>query len=194
MPTPRHPTRPRPVTVSADSLPTVQIDGVVWSQAIVGNTVYAGGSFANARPAGSAAGTNLTPRANMLSYDLTTGSAEHFVRRRTRMAQVEAVAASPDGSRVYIGGDFTSASGVNRYRLAAYNAATGALITTFAPVLNGGVRAIVATNTTVYVGGAFTTAAGNARSKLAAFSATNGALLSWAPSANDGVDGDGHGT
>ena len=100
---------------------------------------------------------------------------------------MQAVAASPDGTRLYIGGDFTSANGVNRYRLAAYNTATGALITTFAPVLNGGVRAIVATNTTVYVGGAFTTADGNARSKLAAFSATNGALLSWDPSANDGV-------
>jgi hypothetical protein len=60
--------------VSADSLPTTQIDGVVWQQAIVGNTVYAGGSFANARPAGSAAGTNLTPRNNFLSYDLTTGA------------------------------------------------------------------------------------------------------------------------
>ena len=71
-----------PVTVSADSLPTVQIDGVVWSQAIVGNTVYAGGSFANARPAGSAAGTNLTPRANMLSYDITTGNLNTVVRAR----------------------------------------------------------------------------------------------------------------
>jgi len=175
-----------PVTVSADSLPTTQIDGVVWSQAIVGNTVYAGGSFANARPAGSAAGTNLTPRANMLSYDITTGALNTTFAPNPN-AQVEAVTASPDGSRVYIGGDFTTSSGVNRYRIAAYNATTGALITTFAPVLNGGVRAIVATNTTVYVGGAFTTANGNTRSKLAAFSATDGSLLSWAPSANDGV-------
>ncbi len=175
-----------PVTVSADSLPTTQIDGVVWSQAIVGNTVYAGGSFANARPAGSAPGTNLTPRANMLSYDLTTGVLNTAFAPNPN-AQVEAVVASPDGSRLYIGGDFTTASGANRYRIAAYNTTTGALITTFAPVLNGGVRAIVATNTTVYVGGAFTVANGNARSKLAAFSATDGSLLSWAPSANDGV-------
>ena len=42
--------------VTADALPTAQIDGVVWSQAIVGNTVYAGGSFKTARPAGAAAG------------------------------------------------------------------------------------------------------------------------------------------
>ena len=62
-----------PTTVSADALPTVQIDGVVWSQAIVGNTVYAGGSFANARPAGAAPGTNTTTRNNLLAYTLSTG-------------------------------------------------------------------------------------------------------------------------
>src|SRR5471030_1008271 len=79
-----------PVTVSADSLPTVQIDGVVWQQAIVGNTVYAGGSFANARPAGAAAGTNLTPRANLLSYDITTGALNTAFAPNPN-AQVEAV-------------------------------------------------------------------------------------------------------
>ncbi len=60
--------------LSADALPTVQIDGVVWSQAVVGNTVYAGGRFNNARPAGAAAGTKLTPRGNLLAYDITTGN------------------------------------------------------------------------------------------------------------------------
>lgn len=49
--------------VTADRLPTVQVDGVVWSQAVVGNTVYAGGSFTSARPAGAAPGTNLTTAA-----------------------------------------------------------------------------------------------------------------------------------
>jgi PKD repeat protein len=180
------PTIATPATVSADALPTVQIDGVVWQQAIVGNTVYAGGSFANARPAGAAAGTNLTTRNNFLSYNLTTGVLNTAFAPNLN-AQVEAVVASPDGSRVYVGGDFTTADGSNRWRLAAYNTSTGVLIGTFAPVLNGGVRAIVATNSTVYVGGAFTVADGVARSKLAAFSATDGSLLSWAPSANDGV-------
>jgi hypothetical protein len=65
---------PAPEMVSADALPTVQIDGVVWSQVVVGNTVYAGGRFNNARPAGAAAGTNLTPRGNLLAYDITTGN------------------------------------------------------------------------------------------------------------------------
>ena len=48
--------------VTADALPTAQIDGVAWSQAIVGNTVYVGGEFTNARPAGAAPGTNTDAR------------------------------------------------------------------------------------------------------------------------------------
>ena len=53
---------------------------MVWSQAIVGNTVYAGGSFQNARPAGAAPGTNLVPRTHLLAFDITTGAADHVVR------------------------------------------------------------------------------------------------------------------
>ena len=37
---PSNPTTP--VTVAADPLPTVQIDGVAWTQLVVGNTVYVG--------------------------------------------------------------------------------------------------------------------------------------------------------
>jgi hypothetical protein len=53
--------------VTADALPTVRMDGVAWSQAIVNTTVYVGGSFANARAAGAAPGTDQTPRANVLA-------------------------------------------------------------------------------------------------------------------------------
>src|SRR3954447_20309755 len=45
-----------PATVSADRLPTWQVNGVVWSQVVVGNTVYVTGSFTQARPPGVAAG------------------------------------------------------------------------------------------------------------------------------------------
>ena len=49
-----------PETVTAAPLPTVQINGVVYSQVIVGNRVYVTGNFSQARPAGAAAGTNQT--------------------------------------------------------------------------------------------------------------------------------------
>ena len=173
--------------VTADGLPTVQVDGVVWSQAIVGNTVYAGGSFANARPAGAAPGTNLTARANFLSYDLTTGALNTGFVANTN-AQVLVVAKSPDGSRVYIGGDFTAVNGVTRYRIAAFNALTGALITAFAPNVGAKVKSISVTDSAVYVGGTFTTVSGQQRGRLVALNPSNGAVLGWNPGADYNVN------
>ena len=172
-------------TVSSDALPTVQIDGVVWDQVIVGNTVYVGGSFGTARPAGSAPGVNTVPRTHLLAYNLTTGalitSFNHILN-----GQVFSVAASPDGSKLYIGGQFTQVNGVTRNRIAAFNIATGALMTTFAPSANTTVYAVAATNTTVYAGGNFTTIAGSTRIRAAAMNAANGALLPFAPVAQGG--------
>lgn len=172
--------------VTADRLPTVQIDGVVWSQAVVGNRVWAGGSFANARPAGAAAGTSLSPRSNLVVYDITTGQMVSFAVNPSLNGQVLSVAASPDGTRVYVAGDFTTANGAARRRIAAYNATTGALITSFNPTgANSQVRAVVATNSSVYIGGGFIGLGnGTARNNLAAFSASDGAVLPWNPNAD----------
>lgn len=179
------PVQPRPAAaVTADRLPTVQINGVVWSQAVVGNTVYAGGSFSQARPAGAAPGTNQTPRGNLLAFDITTGSLKTDFAP-TLNGQVRGVAASPDGSRIYVVGDFSVANGQSRPRLAAYSTATGQLITSFAPVgVTASARAVVATDTAVYVGGGFQGAGGTPRGNLAAFRASDGALLPWNPNAD----------
>ena len=172
-----------PATVSADALPTVQVDGVVWAQAVVGNRVYAGGRFTTARPAGAAPGTNTTPRGNLLAYDITTGALVTSFAP-TLNGQVLAVTPSPDGSRIYVGGEFTEANGAARYRIAAYNTSDGSLVGSFRPSLDFRVRALAVTDDTVYVGGGFSTANGNARSRLAAFRTSDGALLPWAPSAD----------
>ena len=119
-----------PEQVSADPLPTVQINGVVWDQEIVGNTVYVVGNFSQARPAGRPPGTNQTARANVLAYNLTTGALIPGFVANTN-GQVKTVVASPDGSRIYIGGQFTTVNGTTRYRIAALNPTTGAVITTF---------------------------------------------------------------
>ena len=173
--------------VTADALPTVQIDGVVWSQAIVGNTVWAGGSYNNARPAGAAPGTNQTARHNLLAYNLGNGALITSIVPSLN-AQVKVVAASPDGSRIYVGGSFTTANGQTHNRIAAYDAKTGAIISSFTASVDSSVYAIAATNTTVYVGGAFSRASGVPRNHLAAFNASNGALTSWAPTADYNVD------
>lgn len=174
----------RTTGVTADALPTAQIDGVAWKQVVVGNTVYVGGRFTTARPAGAAAGVDTVPRGNLMAYDITTGKIVSSFAPSLN-GQVKALAVSPDGRRLYVGGDFTTADGQNRYRLAAYDTATGALDTGFVAGVDTTVNAIVATNSTVYIGGAFSNANGNARARLAAFRATDGALLGWAPTADN---------
>ena len=183
---PTDPTSPSsPPTVSADALPTPQINGVVWSQTIVGNTVYVGGNFTTAQPAGAASGVNTVSRTYLLSYNLTTGVL-NTAFAPVLNGQVKAVTASPDGSRIYVGGQFTTVNGVNRYRVAALDPTSGAVITSWAPGTNSAVNAISATATTVYLGGTFTSIGKDVRNKVAAVSATTGANLAWDPNAAGG--------
>lgn len=169
-----------PATVSADPLPTTQINGIAWAQAVAGNKVYAGGQFTSARPAGAAAGTNETPRSNLLAYDLATGVLDASFNPQVN-GRILAVAVSPDGSRLYIGGGFTAVDGQNRYRLAAFNTATGQLIANWTPGTNTVVQGIVATDTTVYVTGEFSNVNNTTRTGVAALSASTGAVQAFNP-------------
>jgi hypothetical protein len=174
-----------PETVSSDGLPTVQIDGVVWDQKVAGNTAYAGGDFQTARPAGAAAGVNTVPRTGLLSYNLQTGALISSWNPSPN-ARVRNMAVSPDGTRLYVAGSFTSIAGATRYRIAAFDTATGAL-TSFRPVLNGKVNAVAATNSTVYLVGQFTTAEGAAVSGAVSYDAVTGARKTgWAPTVSTG--------
>ncbi|MCJ0904455.1 LamG-like jellyroll fold domain-containing protein [Rhodococcus sp. ARC_M6] len=171
-----------PATVSSDPLPTVQVDGVVWAQIVVGNTVYVTGKFANARPAGAEPGTNLIPRSNALAYDLETGELKPWAP--TLNGQGRALEASTDGKTVLVGGDFTNVGGVKRYRLAALDADSGAVKPMMTAALDAGVRALEVRGDTLFVGGIFNSVGGQARQRLAAFDVGTGAVLPWAPSAN----------
>lgn len=173
-----------PVTVTADSLPTAQHDGVAWQAVIIGNTVYVAGKFSAARPYGSAPGSNTVPRANLLAFNLATGQLLPWAPSLN--AQALSIAASPDGSRIYVGGDFTSVNGVQRWRVAALDSVTGALIPSFAPKMAASVRAITVTSSTVWMGGTFTSVGSVSRLRLAAADAGTGALLPWAPQAANG--------
>ncbi|GAA1417357.1 PKD domain-containing protein [Agrococcus citreus] len=170
-----------PAVVTADPLPTVQIDnGYVWAQTMIGSTVYAAGGFANARAPLAAPGTSLTPRSNILSFDIRTGNLSSFAPQVN--GPIRAVAASPDGSRLYIGGSFTSVNGQSRFNVAALDPVTGALVPGFNASIGGsGVYGMAVTGDAVYVTGLFSQANGVARQNLAAFATANGALRPWAP-------------
>ena len=186
---PADPTSPAtPTTVTADALPTTQIDGVAWTQLVVGDTVFVGGRFSNARPAGAAPGTNLTPRSNFLAYDVRTGELIPTIAPAFN-AQVRTIAASPDGTRLYVGGDFTNVDGLRRDRLAAFELPSMRLIGTFLPPVAYHVMALAVSpdNQTLYVGGNFSAVGSQVRNRLAAFRTSDGALLSWAPNAQGGM-------
>ena len=171
-----------PTTVAADGLPTTQIDGVAWAQAIVGGTVYVAGQFTTARPAGAAAGTQTVPRSDLLAYDLATGVLVDSWAP-TLNGAAYSIAGSADGTQIYVGGDFTRVNGVAQNRFVVLDAITGERISRFNPNPDSTVRAITSTSSTIYFGGRFNSVAGISRPRLAALNATTGGLLSWRASA-----------
>ncbi len=112
--------------------------------------------------------------------------------------QVTAIAVA--GGIVYVGGRFTSVrppgkpagtEEVARTYLAAFDASTGALLTSFNHTVNAAVHslAVSADGQTLYLGGDFTTVDGAARSRIAAVSVPSGsdpsgALTTWNPGSN----------
>ena len=87
--------------------------------------MYVVGSFSTARPAGAAPGQQTVSRKNILAYNLTTGALVTGFAPVLN-AQALTVTSSPDGSRLYVGGDFTTVNGVSAQRIAALNPTTGA--------------------------------------------------------------------
>lgn len=172
----------QPNTVTADVLPTWQINGVVWSQVVAGNTVYVTGSFTKARPPGVAVGgPGEIDANNVFAFDITTGNpVPNF--SHSFDAQGLVVRVTPDGKTVYFGGDFTAVDGQARAHVAAFDVATGAMLD-WAPRTDGQVRGFAFAGDTVYVGGNFRSSGGQPRSELAAWNTTSKTITSWAPSA-----------
>jgi len=170
--------------VTADALPTTQIDGVGWTQLIVGDRVFVGGEFQHARPAGAPSGTDEAVRSNLLAYHLTTGELDTSFAPLTNGA-VRTLAASVDGKTLFVGGDFTKVDNVPRSRFAAISLTSGSL-TSIAPKFDSTVRVIRTSKSRVFVGGSFTRVGSSRRAKLAALT-LSGKVSRWAPAADDYV-------
>jgi PKD repeat protein len=195
-----------PVTVSSDALPAPQIGsgirhetgeeknagdregaGVVRDQVVIGSTVYVGGDFHRARPAGAGPGEKVVDRSNFLAYDLETGAL--LPLSISFNAGILSFAVSPDRKTLYAAGDFTSVNGQQRNKVAAIDVATGTLVETFRPVVNARVSDIAVTSTAVYLAGAFRSVAPRPKSgtdpvlrvSFAAVAPLTGDVLPWAP-------------
>ena len=174
-----------PATVSADGLPTWQVNGVVWDSVVVGNTAYVTGEFTRARPPGVAVGgAGEVDANNVFAFDITTGNRVASFNHQLN-GQGLNIVKSPDNSRVYVVGDFTTVDGAVRNHVAAFDTATNALNTAFKPSVSARVATVTANNSTVWFGGNFFSVNGQTRRRLAAVNASNGSNLPWAPTADD---------
>ena len=105
---------------------------------------------------------------------------------------VYALAASSDGSKIFVGGSFTTVGGQAHGRLAAVTPDTGALVSGWTTTAkNNSVRALEAdAGDRLYVGGNFGCIGGRAITRLAALSQSTGTVdPSFAPAPNNTVRG-----
>lgn len=171
-------------TLPAGTSPQWQTNNAVWSLAVKGNVLYAGGDFTALRAPGAPQTDAGTPAGRIAAFDKNTGvPIPGFLP--SVPDRVSALAVSPDGSTLYAGGLFSFGnSGRTFNKLAAFDLTRpGApLKTTFNPAISGGaVRAItVNANGDVYIGGNFTTVNTAARANVAKLSVT-GSTGRWNP-------------
>lgn len=150
----------------------------------IGDTVYVAGAFGGIRP--TRTGT-VVPQARLAAFDAVSG-APRAGFAPVLNGTVYNLEPSPDGTRLYVAGAFTSVNGANRNRIVALDPVSGATVPGFTPNIGGGsVRTIVLSGATLYAGGSFATASGQTRSRLAAVSTVNGQPLPWAPAAAGGT-------
>ncbi|HEX5556848.1 MAG TPA: DUF11 domain-containing protein [Gaiellales bacterium] len=140
----------------------------------VGSTIYLGGTFTELDDTQS---TATAPASDLAGIDATTGQPTGFAP--TLDGEVFALAASADGSRLYVGGNFNTVNGKTQKKIAVFNTATGALVT-WKPAAgwpNNVIRAIAVGPSSIYVGGAFTKIGQTALSRMAELSTADGSLV-----------------
>ena len=106
------------------------------------------------------------PRSNVGAI-LPTGKADPAFAPTTN-GEVRAIAASEDGTRIFIGGTFTEVNGMPRQNLAAVDAVTGALITDWQADTTGTiptVKSLAVDGNRLYVAGKYATIDGVGRSR-----------------------------
>ncbi|WP_330480218.1 LamG-like jellyroll fold domain-containing protein [Streptomyces sp. NBC_00724] len=167
-----------PIAFTADDLPTWQTNGIVWTLAEAGGTVFAGGTFSQVRPPEGGSGTAQNA-VNFVALNAATGnptSCNLSFTIGSGSATVRALAVSPDKKTLYAGGYFGAVNGTPVSSLAAIDIATCTPKASFHPSVSATVRALAVTNDTVYLGGDFTSVGGSAHARYAAVDATSGAV------------------
>ena len=104
-------------------------------------------------------------------YSARTGTAKATLKTVSPPLGGAALTLAPQGGRLLVGGTFSSAGGVARANLAAFDVRTGKLLP-WRPSVDGVVTGLAAANGKIYIGGYFGHVAGKTRRSLAAVTAT----------------------
>ena len=172
-------------TVSRTSTNTDGTDGRISAIAFHGRTIYVAGSFTSTNGGGSLAAERQA-HSRVAAISASTGNVIASWSP-TVNGTVHALAVSPNGSDVYIGGEFTAVNGVTRYRLARISAAgqpDAGRLEPWNPNMNGIVRALALNpaGSRLFVGGSFTYAnawSAQRRFLAAVETATDRAVATW---------------
>lgn len=185
--------------VSSTALSSWETDGTVWALAYANGVVYVGGQFANALPPGTPAGstTGEVPRTYLAAFNSTTGalitSFNPTITGSSSTKGVYALAVSPDGKTLYVGGLFDHINGLYRDNLAAFNiSGSTPTLTNWTPAAFGKVNTIAVSpsGSAIYIGGSFNKlgTSPNVGSRLYAGAVdASGNLLPWAPALNNAL-------
>jgi Concanavalin A-like lectin/glucanases superfamily len=148
------------------------LDGQVTALAVSpdGSTLYAGGSFTH---------VNGVFHSYLAAFSTATGSLIS-TWKPVATASVLSISPSPDGTAVYVGGNFGKLDGATRTRAGAVTAATGSVLP-WAPNVNGTVTSVAAApdGSRVLVGGYFTTFNGVTQQAIGSTDPTTGASAPW---------------
>ncbi|GAA1478315.1 hypothetical protein GCM10009623_27610 [Nocardioides aestuarii] len=153
-------------------------NGEIWDIEVVPslNRVFIAGSFTSIQN-NTATNTTTYNQAGLASYNLNTGLVDASFRP-TFNGGVAAVEATPDGTKLFVGGTFNTVNGVAKQKVASLNLTTGAPLSTFGFTnsTNNAVQSLAATNSTLYVGGRFSRINGVLRTGVAAVNAASGVV------------------
>jgi PKD repeat protein len=149
-------------------------EGEIWDIEVIGDRAFVAGGFTSLSD--RSGGGAPVAQAYLAAFDLDTGRVDTTFRPVFGNGDVRAVEASPDGSRLFVAGSFTSVNGVDKRRVASLDPVTGAPVAGFTAHANNRATALAVTNSTVYVGGRFATVNGLDQVGLAAVDATTGAV------------------
>ena len=132
----------------------------------LGATTVMGGDFVS---------TGGQYRRGVAKIDLATGTLDPTFRADADNMVLD-LELTADRTKLYLGGTFMTVNGVVRQRVAAVDATTGALVTSFAPQVNQGVYTIALRQSYLYLGGQFTAVGAVTRQHAARILASNGAV------------------